>query len=153
MWNQEVTKKSVKQIKLYLRFFKVATLLPFSQPASWVSHLECISFNRCALLKVNLSNFFLSLMHLRQSVVLWQGRGGTQIIALFGKRPRQYYDKKSSNKQRATTFNQYFKTWRSVNAEHFKNVDSFFKCSHKNHQALWWNWLSWRSPQERKTQT
>ena len=25
---------------------------------------------------------------------------------------------------------------------------SFFKCSCKNHQALWWNWLSWGPPQE-----
>ena len=51
------------------------------------------------------------------------------------------------------TVHHYFKTWRSVNIEHFKNFESFFKCSHKNHQALWWNWLSWGPPQERKTQS
>ena len=34
------------------------TLLAFSQPASWGSHLECISNNRCAFLKVNLWNVF-----------------------------------------------------------------------------------------------
>ena len=36
-------------------------------------------------------------------------------------------------------------TWRSVNTEHFKSFESFLKCSHKNHQALWWNWLSMRT--------
>jgi hypothetical protein len=45
----------------------------------------------------------------------------------------------------------YFKTWRVVNTEHFKNFESFFKCSRKTHQALWWNWLSWGPPQEWKT--
>jgi hypothetical protein len=28
----------------------------------------------------------------------------------------------------------------------------FFKCSCKNHQVLWWNWLSRGPPQERKTE-
>ena len=37
-------------------------------------------------------------MHLCQSVVLWQGRGGIQKIALFGKIPSPYYVKNSSNK-------------------------------------------------------
>ena len=37
--------------------------------------------------------------------------------------------------------------------EHVKNFESFFKCSCKNHQALWWNWLTWGPPQERKTQS
>ena len=53
---------------VYLRFCKVATLcLDDSFAPSWhslnqlyevVSHLECISINRCALLKVHLSNLF-----------------------------------------------------------------------------------------------
>ena len=55
--------------------------------------------------------------------------------------------------QREMTVHHYFKTWRSVNTEHFKNLESFFKCNYKNHQALWWNWLSWGPPQERKTQS
>ena len=54
--------------------------------------------------------------------------------------------------KRKTTVRHYLKTGRSVNAERFKNPESFFKCSRKNHQALWWNWLSWAPPQERKTQ-
>ena len=100
---------------LYLRFFKVATL--------------CISINSCALLNVNLWNL---LMHLSQSVVLWQ-------IALFDKRPSPYYGKNSSNKQRETTVHHYFKTRRSVNVEHFKKFEHFFKCSRKNYQELWQN--------------
>ena len=92
-------------------------------------------------------------MYLSQSVGLWQGRDGIQKIALFGKRPSPYYGKNSSNKQRETTVHHYFKTWRSVNTEHFKNFESFFKCSRKTHQPLWWNWLSWGPPQERKTQS
>ena len=51
------------------------------------------------------------------------------------------------------TVHHYFKTWRSVTLENFKNLKSFFKCSRKNHQALWWNWLSWRPLQEKKTQS
>ena len=53
---------------LDLRFFKVATLSLDDRFAhSWhslnqlhevVSHLECISINKCALLKVNLWNLF-----------------------------------------------------------------------------------------------
>ena len=35
------------------------------------------------------------------------------------------------------------RTQRSVNTKHFKNFKSFFKCSRRNHQRLWWNWLSW----------
>ena len=70
-------------------------------------------------------------MRLSQSVVLWQGRGGIQKIALFGKRPCPYYGKNSSNKQRETTVHHYFKTWRSVNAEHFKSFKSLFKDSRK----------------------
>ena len=89
-------------------------------------------------------------MHLSQSVGLWQGRGGIQKIALFGKIPTLYYGKNSSNKQRETSVHHYFKTWRSVNPE---NVQSFFNCSRKNHQALWCNWLSWGPPQNRKTQS
>ena len=88
-----------------------------------------------------------------QSIVLWQGRGGIQKIALFGKRPSPYYGKNSWNKQRETIIHHSFKTWKSVNAEHFKNFKSFFKCSCKNHQVLWWNWLSWGPPQEKKTQS
>ena len=42
-------------------------------------------------------------MHLSQLVVLWQGRGGIQKIALFGKWWCPYYEKNSSNKQRETT--------------------------------------------------
>ena len=52
-------------------------------------------------------------MHLSQSVVLWQGRGGIQKIALFGKTSSQ--GKNSSNKQSQTTVHPYFKTRRSVN--------------------------------------
>ena len=70
-------------------------------------------------------------MRLSQSVVLWHGRGNIQKIALFGKRPSPYYGKNSSDKQREMTVHHYFKTWRSVNPEHFKNFESFFKCSHK----------------------
>jgi hypothetical protein len=65
-------------------------------------------------------------MHLNQSVVLWQGRGGIEKIALFGKRPGPYYGKNSSNKQRETAVHHYFKLWRSVNLENFKNFESFF---------------------------
>ena len=83
-------------------------------------------------------------MRLRQSVVLWQG------ITLFGKRPSTYYGNNSSNKQRGTTVH-YFKTWRSVNLENVKKCKSCFKFSRKKHQALWWNWLSLVTPQERKT--
>ena len=75
---------------------------------------------------------------LSQSVVLWQGRGGIQKIALFGTRPSPYYGKNSSNKQREMAVRHYFKTWRSVNPENDKTFLSFFKCSRKNHQALWW---------------
>ena len=39
-------------------WWQLCTLLAFSQPASWGSQLECISINRCALLKVHLWNFF-----------------------------------------------------------------------------------------------
>ena len=89
-------------------------------------------------------------MHLSQSVGLWQGRGGIQKkIGLFGKRPSIYYVKNSSNKQRETTVHHYFKT-KVVNIEHFKNFESFYKCSRKNHQALWWNWLSRGPPQEKE---
>ena len=63
-------------------------------------------------------------MHLSQSVVLWQGRGGIQKIGLFGKRRSPYYVKNSSNKQRETTIHCYFKTWRSVNAENVKTIES-----------------------------
>ena len=59
--------KSVKQIKiyLYLRFFKVATLclddsFEHALHSHNGSHLECISINRCALLKVHLWNSFFS---------------------------------------------------------------------------------------------
>ena len=88
----------------------VTKKVAFSQPASCGSDLECISINRCAFLKVNLWNFFPS-MHLSQSVVMWQDRGGIQKIALFGKRPSPYYGKNSSNKQREETVHHYLKTW------------------------------------------
>ena len=70
-------------------------------------------------------------MCLSQSVVLSQGRVGIQKIALFGKRSSPYYWKNSSNKQRERTVHHYFKTWRSVNPENFKNFERFFKCSRK----------------------
>jgi hypothetical protein len=92
-------------------------------------------------------------MRLSQSVVLWQGWGGIQKIALFPKRTSPYWCKNSSNKQSEMTVHHYFKTWRSVNAENVKNFECFFKCGRKNHQALWWNWPSWGPPQERKTQS
>ena len=50
-------------------------------------------------------------------------------MALFGKRPSPYYGKNSSNNQRETTVQSYFKTCRSVNLENVKNFESFFKCS------------------------
>ena len=51
-WNYVVTKKSVKQFKVYFIFYilhsshplpwwQLCTLLAFSQPASWGSHQEC----------------------------------------------------------------------------------------------------------------
>jgi hypothetical protein len=48
VWNHGVTKKSVKQIKIYLRFFEVATLCLDSFAHSTFnqlrgSHLECVS--------------------------------------------------------------------------------------------------------------
>jgi hypothetical protein len=43
-----------------------------------------------------------------------------QKIALFGKRPSPYYGKNESPSL----------------LKHFKNFEGFFKCSHKNHQAL-----------------
>ena len=92
---------------------------------------------------------FLSfLLRLRQSVVLWQDRGGIQKIALFYKRPSPYHGKNSSKKRRKMTVRHNFKTWSSVNLEHFKTFESCFKCSRKNHQALWWNWLSWGPTRE-----
>ena len=136
-WNHVVIKKVLNNSK-YIKLATLCTLLAFSQPASWGSHLECIS----------IMEFLSFLMHLSQSVVLWQGMVGIQKIALFDKRPSPYYGKDSSNKQRETTVHHYFKTWWSVNTEHFKNFESFFKCSHKNHQELWWNCLSWGLPQE-----
>ena len=150
------TQKSAKQIKLYFIFeilqsshplpwWQLCTLLAFSQPASWGSHLECIC---CSFVE-----FLSFLLCLSQSVVLWQSRSGIQKIALFGKRPSPYYGKNSSNKQRETTVHHYFKTWRSVIPENVKNFVRFLTCSRKNHQTLWWNWLSWGPPQERKTQS
>ena len=65
--------------------------LAFSEPASWGSHLEWIS------IKSKFVEFSAS-MCLSPSVVLWQGSGGTQKIALFGKRPGPYYGKDRSNK-------------------------------------------------------
>ena len=66
---------------------------------SFMPYLESISINMWTLL-----------MCLSQSVVLWQGRGGIQKIALFGKRTSPYYGKNSWNKQRETTVHHYFKT-------------------------------------------
>ena len=77
--------------------------------------------------------------------------GGIQKITLFGQISSPYYGNNSSNKQREMTVHHYFKTRRSVNPENVKNFESFFKCSHKNPQELWWNWLSWGPPQEWKT--
>jgi hypothetical protein len=87
--------KQILQSSHPLHWWQLCTILAISQPASWGSHLECISINRYALLKVNLWNFFL--MRLSQSVVLWQGRGGVQKIALFGKIPSPYYGKNTTN--------------------------------------------------------
>ena len=53
-----------KNVQIYLRFeilqschpfpwWQLCTLMAFSQPASWGIHLEYISINKCALLKVN----------------------------------------------------------------------------------------------------
>ncbi|CDQ79176.1 unnamed protein product [Oncorhynchus mykiss] len=64
----------------------------------------------CALLKCTFLEFLSFLMRLSQSVVLRQGRGGIQKIALFDKRPSPYYGKNSLNKQRETTVHHYFKT-------------------------------------------
>ena len=40
----------------------------------------------------------------------------------------------------------------TVHHYYFRNFVSFFKCRCKNHQALWWNCLSWGPPEEWKTQ-
>ena len=94
---------------------------------------------------------FLSfLMRLSKLFVLWQDRGDIQKIALFGKSASPYYGKNSSNKQSEMTVHHYFKTWRSVNLENVKNFESFFKCSRKNHQVKWWNWLSRGPPQKKE---
>ena len=142
MLNQNIC--LILQISHPLPWWQLCTLLAFSQPASWGSHLECISINKVCLVKRSFVEF-ISIISLSQSVVLWQ--------ALFGKIPSPYYGKNSSNKQRETTVHHYFQTWRSVNPEDFKNFERFFMGSRKNHQALWWNWLSWGPPQERKTQS
>jgi hypothetical protein len=61
--NQKKVLNKSKYI-LYLRFFKVATLCLYDSVAHfWHSlnqlhEVECISINRCALLKVSLWNFF-----------------------------------------------------------------------------------------------
>ena len=57
--------------------------------------------------------------------------GGIQKIGLFGKRPSPYYGKNSSNKQKETTVHHYFKTWRSVNPEHFSAIEE--TGSHEDH--------------------
>ena len=68
-------------------------------------------------------------MHLSQSVVLWQGTGGIQKIALFGKRPSPYYGKNSSNKSREMIVHHCFiKTWRSVNMENLSAIAKTIKC-------------------------
>ena len=85
---------SLNQIKKYFIFeilqsshpfpwWQLCTLLAFSQPASWGSHLECISINWCALLKVHFVEFLSFLMCLRQLVVLWPGRGGCLYYSLW----------------------------------------------------------------------
>ena len=76
------------------------------------------------LVKSSFVEFISFLMRLKQSVVLWQGRGGIQNMALFGKIPSPYYGKNSSNKQREMTVSHYFKIWRSVNTENLKNFES-----------------------------
>ena len=55
-----------------------------------------ISSNRCALLIVNLWISFPSKCASAKSVVLWQGSGGLQKIALFDKRTWPWYGKNSS---------------------------------------------------------
>ena len=91
-------------------------------------------------------------MILSQSVVLWQVRGGIQKIALFPYLVKDQIHIMARTAQ-IRKVHHYCKTWRSVNAELCKIFLRFFKCSCKNHQALWWNWLSWGPPQERKTQS
>ena len=51
-------KREIIQSSHPLPWWQLYTLLAFSQPASLSSHLECISINRCALLKVNSWNLF-----------------------------------------------------------------------------------------------
>ena len=127
-WNHVVTKTVLNKSKyiLYLRFVKEATLcLDDSLAHTWHSLNQ------------------LHEVHFNEQVCL--------VKHLFV-RQRPYYGKNSSNKQREMTVHHYFKTWRSVNQENVNNL-SFFKCSRKNHQALWWNRHSWGPPQERKTQS
>ena len=40
-----------------------------------------------------------------------------------------------------------------MNYSQYGKFQELWMCSRKNHQALWWNWLSWGPPQERKTQS
>ena len=96
------------------------------------------------MFKVNLSNLFPTLMQLDQSVVLWQGRGGIQKIALFVKISNPYYGKNSSNKQRETPFHHYFKTWRSVISRTLKVSSSAVAKTIKLYDETG----SWETPQE-----
>ena len=96
------------------------------------------------LVKSSFVEFLSFFMRLRQSVVLWQGRGGIQNIALFGKRP--YYGKNSSNKQRETTVHHYFKNMKvSQSGKCPRTLKVSSSAVAKNHR----NWLSWGPPQER----
>ena len=118
-----------------LPWWQLCTLLAFSQLASWGSHRECISINRCALLRVNYFFWILSLLCLSQSIVLWQGRGGIQKIARKGQI--------SKEKRQSITLR--------PEGQSIRKMSRTFKCSRKKHHALWWNWLSCGTPQERKT--
>ena len=118
---------SVKQIKVYFIF----DILQSSHPLPWWQLCTCwhslnqlhevVTWNAFQLTGVPFLTF---LMHLSQSVVLWQGRGGIQKIAVFCKRRSPYYGKNSSNKQREMTVHHYLKTWRSDNLENIKNFVS-----------------------------
>ena len=82
--------KSVKQIKLDLRFFKVASH-DDSFAHAWHSlnqlHLECISINRCALLICGIS--FLNAFEPVSCVVTRYGWVGIQKMAQISKEKQQ----------------------------------------------------------------
>ena len=94
-------------------------------------------------------------MHLSQSVVLWQGRSGIQKkpylvkdqVHIMARTAQISKDKQQSVITLRHEGQSIRKISRTLNfSSSAKTIKS------KNHQALWWNWLSWGPPQERKTE-